>query len=474
MKRWQLQTRFMVAYAGLIVLGFAGLALIAGQQISQGSIADFETDLTTEASVLARSLREPMEQLIEGETNETAVFNLIADFANRTNTQITLINTAGQAWLKSDGTLSTAKYTEYAEVAAALEGRTIYDVRDDAQGITTGFAAAPINEDDKILSVVQISAPLAEAQALVFQRWLTLAGGVLLLSVLAVLASYGLSASLTRPLTQLRNSALKMADGDLSQRLPETRQDEIGQLAAAFNHMAGQVEAMIAEQRAFASNASHELRTPLTTIRLRSEALRDDNLDEATSQQYIIEIDDEVRRMGNLVQDLILLSRLDGGRSQPGQEKVDPRQLAHSLLREIQPQADAKQITLTLNAPDSLPFVEASLTHLQIVFRNLLQNSLKYTPAGGQITWQLQVDETNLHAILIDTGQGIAADDLPHLFERFYRANKARTREVDGVGLGLSLVQTVIKLYNGRIQISSPGIGAGTAVNVWWPFESAQ
>ncbi len=470
MKKWQLRTRFMLAYAGLIVLGFAGLALIAGQQISQGSVEDFENNLATEASVLARSLKEPVEHLIEGETNETAVFNLVTDFANRTNTHITLIDPTGRAWLDSNGIPTTAKYLDYSEITAALEGRNIYDVRDDAQGTVTVFAAAPIIEDDRVISIVQISAPLTEAQELVFQRWFTLAGGVGLLSLLAVLASYWLSASLTRPLTQLRTSALKMADGDLSQRLPETRQDELGQLAAAFNHMAGQVEAMIAEQRAFASNASHELRTPLTTVRLRSEALRDDNLDETTTRQYIIEIDDEIKRMGELVQDLILLSRLDGGRTQPGQEKVDPLQLMHSMFREVQSQANAKQITLTLDAPDELPFVEASLTHLQIVFRNLLQNSIKYTPTGGQITWQLQEESDYLHATIVDTGQGIASDDLPHLFERFYRANKARTREIDGVGLGLSLVQTVIKLYNGRIQISSPGVGEGTAVNVWWPL----
>ena len=468
-RKWRLQTRFMVAYAGLIVLGFAGLALIAGQQISQGSVEDFQNNIETEASVLARSLKEPIEHFFEGESSETAVFNLVSDFADRTNSHIVILDPAGDAWLDSRGNFTPTNNATAAEIIAALVGSTTFDVRDE-NGVATVFAAAPIDEDGKIISIVQISAPLTEARALVTQRWVALGGGVLLLTAVAVLASWGLAASLTRPLTQLRRSALKMADGDLSQRLPESRQDEIGQLASAFNHMAGQVDAMIAEQRAFASNASHELRTPLTTIRLRSEALRENNLDEATAQQYIIEIDDEIRRMGELVQGLILLSRLESGATQPRQEKVDPLQLAHALLREFQSKAAGQQISLTLDAPDDLPLMEATVTHLQIVFRNLLQNSINYSPAGSQIRWQLRADASFLHSTLIDTGQGIAADDLPHLFERFYRADKARSREVDGVGLGLALVKTVVELANGRIHISSPGLGKGTAVEVWWPL----
>src|SRR5690606_22912040 len=114
-----------------------------------------------------------------------------------------------------------------------------------------------------------------------------------------------------RPLIQLHQATLNVAAGNFSSRLPAERSDELGQVARAFNHMTAQIEAMIEEQKAFASNASHELRTPLTAIRLRSEALREGLVDEATARQYIAEIDDEAERLGNLVQDLIVLSRLD-------------------------------------------------------------------------------------------------------------------------------------------------------------------
>jgi signal transduction histidine kinase len=296
-----------------------------------------------------------------------------------------------------------------------------------------------------------------------------LGGAVLAVTAVAGLAAFWLSTTLTRPLAQLQRAALQIAQGDFSQRLPEMRQDEIGEVARAFNHMTGQVEAMIDEQRAFASNASHELRTPLTTIRLRSEALRDGGLDAATAQQYAAEIDDEVQRMGNLVQDLMMLSRLDSGLLVAGRESIDSVRLARQLLAEITPQAESRAITLQLDAPATLPPVTAGQAHLMIVFRNLLNNALKYTPDSGRITWQIRADGSAIHYTISDTGQGITADDLPHVFDRFYRVDKSRSRAVPGVGLGLSLVRMIVEFYGGGVRMESEGVGKGTAVHVTWP-----
>ncbi|GAB4273918.1 MAG: hypothetical protein Kow0080_21890 [Candidatus Promineifilaceae bacterium] len=470
MKHWRLRTQFMAAYAGLIVLGFAVLAVLAGRQISQGVVEDFEANLVDQASVVARGMKETIEKFAEGKVSQTAVSTLLADYAASTQSAITLIAPNGQVWAVSDGAVPIDNQLAYPEIASAAAGTISYDVRTNEKGETAVFAAAPIAEDGKLLSIVQLSAPLAEARALVRQRWLSLAGGVLLLTVLAMLASWQLSNSLTRPLTQLRATALKMAEGDLSQRLPETRKDEIGELATAFNHMAAQVEAMLAEQRAFASNASHELRTPLTTIRLRSEALRDGTVDEETARQYIIEIDEEVRRMGNLVQDLILLSRLDANRVEPGREQADIRHIVRSVVRALQPKADEKKLHLQVEMPQDLPVMTANLSHVQIVVRNLVENAIKYTPDGGQVTIRCQHEDGYLRLVVQDTGMGIAPENLPHLFKRFYRADKGRTRRVEGVGLGLALVKTIVTLYNGRISVDSPGLGQGTIVQVWWPL----
>jgi signal transduction histidine kinase len=206
---------------------------------------------------------------------------------------------------------------------------------------------------------------------------------------------------------------------------------------------------------------------------LRSEALQEGHVDEATARQYIAEIDHEVTRLSALVEDLILLAQLESGRARPGEQQVDVARLLRHLLDEYAPRLDAKHLSLTLDVPAALPSLIASLNHLRVVLRNLLDNAVTYMPAGGAMTWRLHVEDGHLHVTLRDTGRGIAPEDLPHLFERFYRADKARPRETPGAGLGLSLVQAVVRAYGGRVTIASAGVGQGTTVDVWWPLPTA-
>jgi len=482
MKHWRLRTRLMFAYAGLILLGFGLLALLSGQQISQGATDDYERNLVTQAGLMARALKNPVESYLdreeeheESEANgdQTTLVQIVQDYAQDLNAQVLLLDRGGTVWLDTAGTVIGQNLAADSQIEAALQQQTTSDIRNDEQGVPTVYVAAPIMEDEHVISVLRLAAPLTAAQELVFQRWLGLVGGVIFLAVLAVLASLWLSTSMTRPLETMRASAMRMAEGDLSQRLPEDRSDEFGELAASFNHMAAEVEAMLLEQRAFAGNASHELRTPLTAVRLRSEALREGNLDDETTQQYIAEIDDEITRMGNLVNDLILLSRFDSGRAEQGHDLVDPVRLAQNLRFKFEPQLAERGLELALDMPADLPAVAASRTHMQVVFRNLLENAMRYSPSGGQIVWRMWLEGETLRATVADTGQGIAAEDLPHVFERFYRADKARTRAAGGVGLGLSLTRSIVEFYNGRIVLDSPGLGQGTTASVWWPLNNA-
>ena len=483
MKHWRLRTRMMVAYAGLILLGFGLLALLSGQQISQGAADDYRRNLIDQADLMAQALKKPVETFLHGEADhegdsanaaQAALIQIVQDYAATLNAQVLLLDKHGVVWLDTAGVAIGQNLSRDSEIAAAFQLQTTADVRPNAQGVQTVYVAAPILEDGEIMSIVRLAAPYTAAQELVFERWLVLVGSVLLLAVLAVIASLWLSTSMTRPLETMRVSAMRMAEGDLAQRLPQDRHDEFGELAAAFNHMAAEVEAMLLEQRAFAGNASHELRTPLTAVRLRSEALRDGGLDEETTRQYIAEIDDEVMRLGNLVNDLILLSRFDSGRAEQGHDWVDPVRLAHGLRFKFEPQLAERELELALDTPPALPPVAASRTHMQVVFRNLLENAIRYSPPGGRITWRLWQEGDVLRVSVADTGQGISADDLPHIFERFYRADKARTRAAGGVGLGLSLTRSIVDFYNGRITIDSPGLGQGTIANLWWPLNLSE
>jgi signal transduction histidine kinase len=454
-----LRTRLLLAYAGLILIGFTVLALVAGRQIMAGTMQDFMDGIAEQARLVARVMKEPVEEWAENGADQSDLSSSIETYAEQVSADLQLLDYQGRILASSSGS-----DTNVDVVRTALNG----SVSTAAQG-STAYAAAPILEEGQVIGIVQLAIPINAARVLVWERWLMLGAAVLALSAMAGLAAYWLSTTLTRPLAEMQSATIQIAQGDFSQRLPETRQDEIGQLAHAFNYMADQVEAMIEEQRSFASNASHELRTPLTAIRLRSEALRDGDLDAATEQQYVVEIDEEVKRMGDLVQDLLMLSRLDSGRLEAGREQIDSIRMARQLLGEIAPQTQSHSIAIELDTPPELPLIEASSAHLMIVFRNLLANALKYTPDGGRITWRIRANGDQIHYSISDTGQGISAEDLPYVFDRFYRVDKSRSREVPGVGLGLSLVRMIVEFYGGTVYLTSEGVGQGTTSHVTWP-----
>jgi signal transduction histidine kinase len=448
---------------GLIMVGFAVLALVVGRQISAGTTQDFASGLAEQAQIVARALKETVEESDESPLYQTDVSALLKAFSEQSGAEVVLLDGNGQLWASSSG---DPQDTDTPEIRTALNGAGSSELRGG-----TAYAAAPVVDEGRVLAVVQLYTPLLAAQSLIWERWLSLVVTILAITILAGLAALMLSTTFTRPLERLQTAAMKIAQGDFSERVPETRQDEIGDVAEAFNYMADQVEAMLEQQRAFASNVSHELRTPLTTIRLRSEALRDSDLDEDLRRQYVVEIDDEVQRLGTLVQDLLVLSRLDSGRMEAGRERIDIARLARQLVSELKPQAERLGVDLQLELPATLPAVTASSAHLSIVFRNLLGNSLKYTSDLGQIRWSIWENDKTIEHSMMDTGQGISSEDLPHVFDRFYRVDKSHSREVPGTGLGLSLVRMIVEFYGGTVQISSKGAGEGTEVRVSWPIE---
>jgi signal transduction histidine kinase len=471
----------MVMSIGIILVGFSGLTMIAGSQIQTAARVDYEQQLQEKTRLIAQNISATIGTRDISHWSSSEKNSLLAKFASQVDGKLTLYTPDQQPPPgirgREGGNGGTRPANAMPELEAARHGATMIDERKNNAGQDTFYTAAPVspNGRDGAVALLQLAVPANELVAIIIQRWLMLSLSFLLLTTCALLAALLLSRSITRPLQQLRASALRLSQGDFSQRVHFPWKDEITEVAHAFNEMAHQVQSMLDEQRAFASNTSHELRTPLTAIRLRTEALRyDTDLDHATARQYIEEIDDEVAHLSNLVQELILLSRFEAGRAEVGHEQIDLTRMASSVVKEFAPQAQAKHIELTLVEPEQSVLLTANMNHLTIVFRNLLDNALKYTPDGGSVTWTIRVDDHEVIHTLQDTGQGIPADALAHIFERFYRADKARSRDIPGTGLGLAIVKTIVNLYHGRITIDSAGIQKGTMVHIYWPYQSVQ
>ncbi|MCA9330647.1 GHKL domain-containing protein [Candidatus Saccharibacteria bacterium] len=178
--------------------------------------------------------------------------------------------------------------------------------------------------------------------------------------------------------------------------------------------------------------------------------------------------------MGSLIEDLTLLSRFDAGRAELGKSEVDLCRFVMSMTQQMQAEAAAKNIAIQLNLPPKLIPINGSINHLTVAFRNVLDNAIKYTSEGGTITWRISEDIDYVRVVIEDTGQGIEATSLEHVFERFFRADKARSRQVPGTGLGLALVQSIVQAYGGQITVESKGFNLGTTVTICWPYQVQQ
>lgn len=460
-----IRARLLMAYVSVILIGFAGLAFVAGGQISSAAQADYGQRLRNEVLLVAQAIAPTVDGIMDGGGNTAQLDQALQSYATQVDGQLKFYSTEAPS---QEGPRQS--FRESLELETAIRGQTIVVQRKSERGEDTFYTAAPVISEQKIYGLIQLIVPAQSLQSIILQRWAVIGLVSALVTGLALVAALWLSRSIIHPLYKLRDSAVRLSQGDLSHRIDHQSRDEIGEVAQAFNEMARQVESMLEEQRAFASNTSHELRTPLTTIRLRTEALRfDPTLDEATVKQYVEEIDTEVARLGNLIQDLTLLSRFDAGRAELGKDQVDMSRFASSMQQQMTPAAQEKRIQIKLALPDESPVVHASLNHLTVVFRNLLDNAIKYTVEGGEISWAISKTPAGVNHVIRDTGRGIASTDLARVFERFYRVDKARSRGIPGTGLGLALVKSIIEAYGGNIRIDSDGLDKGTQVVVNWP-----
>jgi two-component system OmpR family sensor kinase len=307
--------------------------------------------------------------------------------------------------------------------------------------------------------------------------------------LLAALAAGGvaliLAAVLVRqiiaPLGKLRLAAHAITQGDLTQRVSISSQDEIGEVAAAFNQMAAALERNERLRRDMMADVAHELRTPLTVIQGQVEALLDGVFPLTPDQ--LMPIHDETLLLARLVADLRELALAEAGQLAVERRPVDLGELAGRVAAAVEPAAADKGVTLAAAIAPNLPAVSADADRLRQVLHNLLANALRYTPAGGRITVAVEPVQPEEQksggeappsrspaALLVsvaDTGPGIPAEDLPYVFDRFYRADKSRSRAGGGSGLGLTIARSIVEAHGGRIWAESqPGQGTRIAFTI--------
>jgi signal transduction histidine kinase len=285
----------------------------------------------------------------------------------------------------------------------------------------------------------------------------------------AILLVLGLSRRILAPVEALTAAVRRMEAGDLSQRVEISTQDEIGELGHAFNEMTGRLARLEELRRNMVSDVAHELRTPLTNIRGYLEALQDGVIE--PQRQVIDSLHEEAMLLNRLVDDLQELALAEAGQLHLERTPTGLAPLVRQAVAALRPRAEAAGIELHVDLPSPLPPVNVDPERIGQVLRNLLSNAVAYTPRGGTATASAEAGTGSVRISVQDTGVGIAEEDLPYVFERFYRADKSRCRATGGAGLGLAIARHLVEAHGGQIAVESQ-VGAGSTFSFTLPASS--
>lgn len=502
-----LRTRLTLWYGALLALTLLAFSALLYFTLQQSLASSMDARLAVRADGIRREVGPSIGNLLQPE--DVAPDNLESTLGEFTEPGIyvQLLNSKGAVVAAPPNLVGGELPVPPSSRQSIADGQRLFVTVPVASGeaqvrlLTEPIYASGTTDVIGAVQVAESLSPLENTMSAV-ARLLFTAGALALL--LAVAVGWSITRAALSPLARITDTARHIAaTGDYRQRLHVTRPrtargDELYSLASTFNDMIARLEHMLESQRRLLADTSHELRNPITIIRGNLALLRreDAAVPDATRREAILEAEDEAARMGRLVGDLLFLARADAGETPSLQrDDVDLSELANEVVERVRPQAGAQALDLATDAScEASCVVNGDRDRLRQLLANLLENAIRYTPPGGRIDVSLQRmparasmqhrrgfarsrsareghEEFDMAVVTVrDSGIGIASSDLPHLFERFYRADKARSRAQGGSGLGLSIAEYIVHAHGGTISASSDGPDRGSTFTVCLPM----
>ena len=381
--------------------------------------------------------------------------------------RVLVTDSAGQVLYDTRETLgAVGKYTLYSEIVQALEGYDAFSCsyRD---GAFRSRAASPVLYQNRIIGSVyayEYDTEQAELLEGLQSNLLKLSAGI---AAAVVLLSFILSRMLTRKISALLTGIRKVREGAYEHRTHIPGRDEIAQIGEEFNSLTDRLQTTETLRRRFVSDASHELKTPLAAIRLLTDSiLQTDNMDMETVRDFVTDIGSEAERLSRITEDLLRLTRLDSNQIKPP-EVVEVAPVLEQVMRMMSLLAQEKGTELTCQTGGDCRVLATKGEVHQVIY-NLTDNAVKYSGSRGKVRAELRRDGNDVVLTVADNGPGIPEEDLPRVFERFYRVDKARSRAAGGTGLGLSIVQDTVTKRGGTVSAANRP-GGGAVFTVRWP-----
>ena len=372
--------------------------------------------------------------------------------------------------LYDSGSAAVGSYALFPEILTALDGNDVCSWRY-RDGAIDSRAATPVYYYGTIVGCVYMAAYDPTQGGLIQSLQRTILGITFLLELVVVIFSAAFANTFSRRLDRIMASMRIIREGDYSHKVNMGGNDELTILGNEFNELTERLQTSEQKRSRFVSDASHELKTPLASIKLLTDSILQYDMDLETVREFVGDIGDEAERLNRMTEKLLTLTRSEG---MSGQEMeiifMAPtvRRVAR-MLKNIALQADIT-IDLQLEQDSSILILEDDL--YQVVF-NLMENGIKYNHAGGTLTVRLRREEDNAILEVSDTGMGIPEEAVDHVFERFYRVDKARSRQTGGSGLGLAIVRGIVRRNRGEITLTST-LGKGTTFVVTFPAFDAE
>ena len=355
---------------------------------------------------------------------------------------------------------------QYAELLSALKGQSNSDVHKLPSGEWVMYATSPVISGGSIIGAVLISDDADH----IFDLLVDIRVRILWLSLISLAAvsalGFWLTAKVTKPIIEVSRAANLVKQGELGLQVDIHTKDEVGRLASSFNAMSNRLNQVEQNRKKFFHNSSHELKTPLASaILLTDSMLYDIEKGHQPRYDFLNDIKDQLQRMEKLVQDLGTLALFDNSQNALV-DVVELDCICKKVVATVKPMCKEKNLQLSLDIQSDVNYkVTGNADGLTDALLNLVENAVKYTLGGGKVAVLLEKNASDIGIRITDNGIGIPADDLDQVFERFYRVDKARSREQGGSGLGLSISREIIQAHGGHIKIASV-YGKGTVVNI--------
>ena len=479
--RWlfrSLANQLLVTYLLVITFALSAVSLWALFMIKSESITDLRNSLEVEAVNLGLEIDNDL--ALDSPEAKRRVQAAVNRHASRLNVSITVVNSDGHVLADSAANLLSEggeNISNQSEINDALAGIVAIYTRSSSSTHSNWFYVAyPVRSAGKTQGVIRVGVPLTEIEHRLYHDLIVFLEIIVATGLVTVLISLWLAKRVNRPVREMSALAKNIAlSGDISEFVPVSRKDEVGELGLSFNQMIGRLREQERVRQEFIANASHELKTPTMAIGSVVEALNAGAAeDPALRKKFLASLERLVDRQSGLLQDLLDITRLDAGSEGIFHDRIYVFSLINDAIEQIRPQADKREVELSLQTVNENLAITGNSIQLQRALVNILTNAINFSHPQGAITISAESPEPDqVHIKVQDSGTGIDPSDLPHIFERFYRADKARTRVSGGSGLGLAITREIIARHHGTIEVEST-LGKGSVFIISLPLSNAK